>query len=1070
MSKRTDIKSILVIGSGPIVIGQAAEFDYAGTQACLALKEEGYRVILVNSNPATIMTDTEIADAVYIEPLTLEFVSKIIRKERPDALVPTLGGQTGLNLAVELAKSGVLEECDVEILGTKLSAIEQAEDRDLFRSLMNELGEPVPQSEIIHNLDEALRFVEIVGYPVIVRPAYTLGGTGGGICNDEQELYEIVESGLKYSPVTQCLLEKSIAGFKEIEYEVMRDSNDNAIVVCNMENIDPVGIHTGDSIVVAPSQTLSDREYQLLRNASLKIIRALKIEGGCNVQLAIDPDSFNYYIIEVNPRVSRSSALASKATGYPIAKLAAKIAVGLTLDEMKNPVTGKTYASFEPALDYIVTKIPRWPFDKFEEGNRKLGTQMKATGEVMAIGRTFEESLLKAIRSLEVGILHFELPNAETITDQEIEQQIRVATDERLFYLAEGLKRGLSIETIHEWSQIDLFFLHKFSKIVKMENALKMLPFEVELTIEAKKMGFSDYILAKLWGSTELEVYQWRKTKEITSVFKMVDTCAAEFESMTPYFYSSYEDENESIVTPKKSVVVLGSGPIRIGQGVEFDYATVHSVWAIKQAGYEAVIINSNPETVSTDFSISDKLYFEPLTIEDVMNVIDLEKPEGVIVQFGGQTAINLASALVERGVKILGTSLEDVDRAENRDKFEHALSVLDIPQPKGKTAMSVEEAVQVAEEIGYPILVRPSYVLGGRAMEIVDHQEELLHYMTNAVKINPKHPVLIDRYLTGKEIEVDAISDGETVVIPGIMEHIERAGVHSGDSIAVYPPQNLSEEIKQQIVEYTVKLAKGLNIIGLLNIQYVVSNNEVFVIEVNPRSSRTVPFLSKITNIPMANLATKVILGQKLTDLGYENGLAEEKSGVYVKAPVFSFAKLRQVEITLGPEMKSTGEVMGKDETLQKALYKGLLASGIVIKQYGSVLMTVADKDKEEAIKIAERFAEIGYQIFATEGTAQVLSKAKVPCQIVEKIGSDGHNLLNMIHEGKAQLIINTLTKGKQPERDGFRIRRESVENGIPCLTSLDTADAILTVIESMNFSATPMNQMSKVREAVIQ
>ncbi|WP_148629549.1 carbamoyl-phosphate synthase large subunit [Bacillus sp. E214] len=1068
MSKRTDIKSILVIGSGPIVIGQAAEFDYAGTQACLALKEEGYRVVLVNSNPATIMTDTEIADAVYIEPLTLEFVSKIIRKERPDALLPTLGGQTGLNLAVELSNSGVLEECSVEILGTKLSAIEQAEDRDLFRTLMNELNEPVPDSAIIHNLEEAEAFVQTVGYPVIVRPAYTLGGTGGGICSNEEELREIVAGGLKSSPVTQCLLEKSIAGFKEIEYEVMRDSNDNAIVVCNMENIDPVGIHTGDSIVVAPSQTLSDREYQLLRNASLKIIRSLKIEGGCNVQLALDPDSFNYYIIEVNPRVSRSSALASKATGYPIAKLAAKIAVGLTLDEMINPVTGKTYASFEPALDYVVTKIPRWPFDKFEEGNRTLGTQMKATGEVMAIGRTFEESLLKAIRSLEVGILHFELPKAEMIMDEEIEKQIKKATDERLFYIAEGLKRGLTIQLIHEWSRIDLFFLHKFAKIVEMEAKLLEAPFHPGYTLIAKKLGFSDYILAKLWNSSELEVYQWRMDNQIKPVFKMVDTCAAEFESETPYFYSTYEDENESIVTPKRSVVVLGSGPIRIGQGVEFDYATVHSVWAIKEAGYEAIIINSNPETVSTDFSISDKLYFEPLTIEDVMNVIDLEKPEGVIVQFGGQTAINLASALVERGVKILGTSLEDVDRSENRDKFEQALTELNIPQPKGKTALSVEEAVEVADEIGYPILVRPSYVLGGRAMEIVDDQEDLLHYMENAVKINPKHPVLIDRYLTGKEIEVDAISDGETVVIPGIMEHIERAGVHSGDSIAVYPPQNLSESMKEKIIDYTIKLAKGLNIIGLFNIQYVVSNNEVYVIEVNPRSSRTVPFLSKITNVPMANLATKVILGQKLKDYGFENGLVSEKTGVYVKVPVFSFAKLRQVEITLGPEMKSTGEVLGKDDTLQKALYKGLIASGIQIKQYGTVLLTVADKDKEEAVLLAERFNEIGYQIIATEGTAQALDQANIPCRIVGKIGSEEPNLLDMIHNGKAQLVINTLTKGKQPERDGFRIRRESVENGIPCMTSLDTANAILTVLESLTFSTTKMNHMQTAKEAI--
>ncbi|MBP2240064.1 carbamoyl-phosphate synthase large subunit [Cytobacillus eiseniae] len=1069
MTKRTDIKSILVIGSGPIVIGQAAEFDYAGTQACIALKEEGYRVILVNSNPATIMTDTEIADAVYIEPLTLEFVSQIIRKERPDALVPTLGGQTGLNLAVELAKSGVLDECGVEILGTKLSAIEQAEDRDLFRNLMNELGEPVPESEIIHTLEEAYQFVNQIGYPVIVRPAFTLGGTGGGICHDEDELIEIVTSGLKNSPVTQCLLEKSIAGFKEIEYEVMRDSGDNAIVVCNMENIDPVGIHTGDSIVVAPSQTLSDREYQLLRNVSLKIIRALGIEGGCNVQLALDPYSFNYYIIEVNPRVSRSSALASKATGYPIAKLAAKIAVGLTLDEMMNPVTGKTYASFEPALDYIVTKIPRWPFDKFESANRSLGTQMKATGEVMAIGRTLEESLLKAVRSLEANVYHLSLNDADTIDNELLEKRIRKAGDERLFYIGEALRRGVTIETIHEWSQIDLFFLHKMEKIVSFEKDLAAKRFDIEIGRKAKEMGFADITIANAWETNELAVYNWRVENEIVPVYKMVDTCAAEFESETPYYYGTYEDENESIVTERKSVVVLGSGPIRIGQGVEFDYATVHSVWAIKEAGYEAIIINNNPETVSTDFSISDKLYFEPLTIEDVMHIIDLEKPEGVVVQFGGQTAINLAASLVERGVKILGTSLEDLDRAEDRDKFEQALSELQIPQPKGKTALSVEEAVTIANGIGYPVLVRPSYVLGGRAMEIVYKEEELLHYMKNAVKINPEHPVLIDRYLTGKEIEVDAISDGETVLIPGIMEHIERAGVHSGDSIAVYPPQSISAEVKAKLVDYTEKLAKGLGIIGLLNIQYIVANEEVFVIEVNPRSSRTVPFLSKITNVPMAKIATKVILGQSITQQGYQAGLVPEKSGVYVKVPVFSFAKLRRVDITLGPEMKSTGEVMGKDTTLEKALYKGLVASGMKIHPFGSVLMTVADKDKEESLQLAKRFASIGYRLMATSGTAQLLQAAGVSVDVVDKIGSDGPNLLDVIRNGKAQIVINTLTKGKQPERDGFRIRREAVENGVPCLTSLDTADAILKVIESMNFSADPMGKTAEVQEAVL-
>lgn len=1060
MPKRQDIETILVIGSGPIVIGQAAEFDYAGTQACLSLKEEGYRVILINSNPATIMTDTEIADKVYIEPITLDFVSRIIRKERPDALLPTLGGQTGLNMAIELQESGILDELGVEILGTKLDAIHQAEDRDLFRNLMNELGEPVPESDIIHNLHEAFAFVEKIGYPVIVRPAFTLGGTGGGICYNDEDLKEIVTSGLKYSPVSQCLLEKSIAGFKEIEYEVMRDSADNAIVVCNMENVDAVGIHTGDSIVTAPCQTLTDRENQMLRNVSLKIIRALKIEGGCNVQLALDPHSFNYYIIEVNPRVSRSSALASKATGYPIAKLAAKIAVGLTLDEMMNPVTGTTYACFEPTLDYIVTKIPRWPFDKFESAKRNLGTQMKATGEVMAIGRTFEESILKAVRSLEMNQFGLSLKNGAEMTDEWVEKRIRRAGDERLFFIGEALRRGVTVETLHEWSQIDLFFLRKLAKIVALEKEVTEHPFDFETTYKAKRMGFADVTIAELWNVDEIEVYNWRKEQGLVPVYKKVDTCAGEYESATPYFYGTYEEENESIKSNKKSIVVLGSGPIRIGQGVEFDYATVHSVWAIQQAGYEAIIINNNPETVSTDFSISDKLYFEPLTLEDVMHIIDLEQPEGVIVQFGGQTAINLAAGLEARGVKILGTTLEDIDRAENRDKFERALREIGIPQPLGKTAVSVPEAIAIANEIGYPVLVRPSYVLGGRAMEIVYHEQELYHYMENAVEASPEHPVLIDRYLTGTEIEVDGISDGENVLIPGIMEHIERAGVHSGDSIAVYPPQNLSASMMETIADYATRLAKGLNIVGLLNIQFVISEGQVYVIEVNPRSSRTVPFLSKITNIPMANVATKAILGQSIVEQGYSPGLAPTPEGVYVKVPVFSFAKLRRVDITLGPEMKSTGEVMGKDMTLEKALYKGLVASGMVIKESGSVLMTVSDKDKEEVVGIAKRFTDIGYHLLATEGTAQVLQNAGIDVNIVDKIGSDGPTLLDVIQKGEAQVVINTLTKGKQPERDGFRIRRESVENGVPCFTSLDTAEAMLRVIESMTFQTEEMGK----------
>ena len=1059
--KRTDIKTILVIGSGPIIIGQAAEFDYAGAQACLSLKEEGYRVILINSNPATIMTDVEIADKVYIEPISLEFVSHIIRKERPDALLPTLGGQTGLNMAVELQKSGILTECKVEILGTKLSAINRAEDRDLFRELMRELNEPVPESEIVNTLQGAIDFANNIGYPVIIRPAFTLGGTGGGIASNEKELKEITELGLKYSPVNQCLIEKSIAGYKEIEYEVIRDSNDNAIVVCNMENIDPVGIHTGDSVVVAPAQTMTDRENQMLRNASLKIIRALGIEGGCNVQLALDPHSFNYYVIEVNPRVSRSSALASKATGYPIAKIAAKIAVGLTLDEILNPITGNTYACFEPSIDYIVTKFPRFPFDKFETADRRLSTQMKATGEIMAIGRTFEESFQKAIRSLELGIQYLGLKTkqAKALTEEIIEQKIKVCDDERIFIIGEALRRGFDWEKIAEWSQIDKFFIWKLKKIVDFERNLRQLPNltdleKINIIKEAKKYGFSDVNIAHFWGKTAREVFLFRKANNIMPVYKMVDTCAAEFESKTPYFYSSYEEENESIVTDKEKIIVLGSGPIRIGQGVEFDYATVHSVWAIKDMGYEAIIINNNPETVSTDFSISDKLYFEPLTEEDVMNIIELEKPKGVIVQFGGQTAINLAEKLVPYGVKILGTSLEDLDRSENRDKFEKTLQILDIPQPKGKTSTSKNEAIKIAQEIGFPVLVRPSYVLGGRAMEIVYNETELSHYMENAVEASPEHPVLIDRYITGKEVEIDAIYDGESVIIPGIMEHIERAGIHSGDSIAVYPPQNLTQNQVETLVNYTQKLAKELNIIGLMNIQYVLSSEgDVFVIEVNPRSSRTVPFLSKITEIPMAQLATKVILGKKLKDLGYQNGLVPNKEGVFVKVPVFSFSKLTKVDISLGPEMKSTGEVMGKDYTLEKALYKGLIAAGMKVPTYGSILFTVADKHKNEASILAKRFHEIGFRIWATEGTAKYFEQHEIPTKIGYKIDHENENLIDLIQKGKVQYVVNTTTKGKQAKRDGFQIRRMSVENGVPCLTSMDTVEAILKVLESLTF-----------------
>lgn len=1056
MPKRTDIKKILVIGSGPIVIGQAAEFDYAGTQACLALKEEGYEVVLVNSNPATIMTDQEIADTVYIEPITLEFVSRILRKELPDAILPTLGGQTGLNMAMELADSGILTELNIELLGTKLSAIDQAEDRDLFKQLMEELHQPIPESEIVTTVEAAVEFANKIGYPIIVRPAFTLGGTGGGMCDNEEELRTIAENGLKLSPATQCLIERSIAGFKEIEYEVMRDSADNAIVVCNMENFDPVGVHTGDSIVFAPSQTLSDYEYQMLRDASLSIIRALKIEGGCNVQLALDPYSFNYYVIEVNPRVSRSSALASKATGYPIAKLAAKIAVGLTLDEMKNPVTETTYAEFEPALDYVVAKIPRWPFDKFESGERVLGTQMKATGEVMAIGRNIEESLLKAVRSLEIGTYHAELPELAEVSDDALTEKMVKAQDDRLFYLTEAIRRGYSIEEINELTKVDLFFLDKLLHIVELETALAKSINDSELLKQAKQNGFSDIKIAQLWNQTIDEIREFRKQNRILPVYKMVDTCAAEFESQTPYFYSTYEFENESIRSEKESVLVLGSGPIRIGQGVEFDYATVHSVKAIQAAGYEAIIMNSNPETVSTDFSVSDKLYFEPLTLEDVMNVIELEQPIGVIVQFGGQTAINLADPLVKNGVKILGTTIEDLDRAEDRDQFEQVLKSLDIPQPPGDTATSAKEAVKIAERIGYPVLVRPSYVLGGRAMEIVENQSDLEDYMAHAVKASPEHPVLVDRYLIGKECEVDAICDGKTVLIPGIMEHIERAGVHSGDSMAVYPPQTFSEELKATIEDYTRRLALGMNCIGMMNIQFVIHNNEVFVIEVNPRASRTVPFLSKITNIPMAQIATKAILGQSLKELGYQDGLYPESDLVHVKAPVFSFTKLQKVDTYLGPEMKSTGEVMGTDRNLAKALYKAFAAAGLHLPDFGAVLLTVADETKEEALALAKRFKEVGYSLIATAGTAEFLAANGVNAKRIAKISeSDEDNVIDLIRSGEAQVVINTMDKNRQnASEDGFIIRREAVEHGVPLFTSLDTADAILQVMESRAFS----------------
>lgn len=1056
MPKRPDIQKILVIGSGPIVIGQAAEFDYAGTQACLALKEEGYEVILVNSNPATIMTDPTTADRVYIEPLEPEFVERIIRQERPDALLATLGGQTGLNLAMELDRRGVLADCGVELLGTKLSAIEQAEDREQFRDLMYKLGHGVPESEIVQSLDAAWGFAEQIGYPIIIRPAYTLGGTGGGIAHDRASFEQIVESGLKASPVTQVLLEKSIAGMKEVEYEVMRDSSDQAIIVCAMENFDPVGVHTGDSIVFAPTQTLSDRDYQMLRSVSLDIIRALGIEGGCNIQFALDPDSFTYYVIEVNPRVSRSSALASKATGYPIAKLAAKVAVGYKLSELKNPVTETSYASFEPALDYVVAKIPRFAFDKFESADRRLGTQMKATGEVMAIGRNVEEALLKAVRSLELGTEDLAVPRLAQLSQHELERELTTPTDERLWMLYEALRRGYSPEQLHELTKIDRFFLSKLAGIWQQEATLRREPLTPASLVESKRLGFSDKMIARIVNENVETITSLRNDWGVRPVYKMVDTCAAEFASETPYFYGTYEVENEAVKTEKPSILVLGSGPIRIGQGVEFDYATVHSIQTIRDAGYEAIIINNNPETVSTDFSISDRLYFEPLTTEDVLEVIRNEQPLGVIVQFGGQTAINLAASLEAEGVKILGTSLEDLDRAEDRKAFEATLTKEGLAQPPGKTAVTVEEAVACADMLGYPVLVRPSYVLGGRAMEIVYEQSELERYMRHAVVASKERPVLIDRYLTGIEIEVDAICDGTDVYIPGIMEHIERAGVHSGDSIAVYPPQRLSDELKRQVVDYTIKLAKAFRIKGLLNIQFVYAD-DLYVIEVNPRASRTVPFISKVTGLPVARIATQAILGTSLKDLGLGTGLHPEADAISVKVPVFSFAKLKEVDPTLGPEMKSTGEVMATDRTLEKALYKGLVAAGMTIALKGNVLLTIADQDKAEALDIARRFHRLGFRLMATSGTAHALEQAALPVKRVGKISEEGETMLSVIERG-VDIVLNTTTRDALTTKDGFIIRRAAAEQGVLCLTSLDTVKALLQVIESLSFQTTSL------------
>ena len=1055
MPKRTDIKKIMVIGSGPIIIGQAAEFDYSGTQACLALREEGYEVVLVNSNPATIMTDTSIADKVYIEPLTVESVSRIIRKEFPDAILPTLGGQVGLNMALSLAKSGILDELNIELLGTKLDSIEQAEDREKFKELCQKLGEPVPPSTSVKTVQEALDFGDKIGYPIIVRPAFTMGGTGGGICNDRDELAKIAKNGLELSPVTECLIERSIAGYKEVEFEVMRDHDDNAMIVCCMENFDPVGIHTGDSIVFSPSQTLSDKEYQMLRDCSLKLIRALKIEGGCNVQLALDPNSFNYDVIEVNPRVSRSSALASKATGYPIAKMAAKIAVGLTLDEIKNPVTGTTFAEFEPALDYVVCKIPRWPFDKFAKANRELGTQMKATGEVMAIGRTAEEAFQKAVRSLEIDQKDFYSTEAHDASDEELENKLVKAQDDRLFYLAEAFRRGYSMSDVHELTKINFYFLDIVKHIVDLEKSIAADPDDLAVLKNAKKYGFSDHTIANLWHEDEDHVRNLRKRNHLLPIYKMVDTCAGEFVSETPYFYSTYDTENESEKTAKKSVLVVGSGPIRIGQGVEFDYATVHCVKALQKMGYEAIVINSNPETVSTDFSVSDKLYFEPLTLEDVLNVCDLEQPEGVIIQFGGQTSINLAAGLEKHGVKILGTSVEDLNRAEDRELFDQVVKELGLKQPQGITTTTHDGVIKAAEKLGYPVLVRPSYVLGGKAMEIVYNQPELEDYLQNHVDIASSHPILVDDYLDGRECDVDAICDGKRVLIPGIMEHIEHAGVHSGDSMAVYPAQTFSPAIKQKIADITKKLALKLNCRGIMNLQLIERDGEIYIIEVNPRASRTVPFLSKITSIEMAQVATRVIMGESLQKQGYDDGLAPETKMISVKAPVFSFSKLSDVDSYLGPEMKSTGEVMGSDLSFPKALYKAFSGANMQIPDSGNILLTIEDRDKQEILPIAKRFAQIGYRIFATSGTASFLKQNHLHIALVDKIHEDTDtNILNELKDGKIDLVINTMGHDLAKTSDGFVIRQTAIQQNIPLITSLDTARALLTALENRSFA----------------
>ncbi len=1054
MPKKENLKKVMVIGSGPIIIGQAAEFDYAGSQACRALKEEGLEVVLVNSNPATIMTDANMADRVYIEPLTVEFLEEIISKERPDGLLATLGGQAGLNLAVQLSENGILEKYNVELLGTPLAAIEKAEDREMFKETMEKLGEPIPESTIVEDVESAVEFANSIGYPIIVRPAYTMGGTGGGIADNEEELVEIVIKGLKYSMIGQVLIERSVAGWKEIEYEVMRDGNDNCITVCNMENFDPVGVHTGDSIVVAPSQTLTDHEYQMLRSASLRIIRELGIEGGCNAQYALDPNSNQYYVIEVNPRVSRSSALASKATGYPIAKVSAKIAIGYTLDEITNAVTQKTKACFEPSLDYCVVKFPRWPFDKFVYADHTLGTQMKATGEVMSIDRNFEGAILKAVRSLEIGVNRLHMEKLNGWDDARVKKNLSKINDERIFVIAEALRRGIAtVDEIHDITKVDKWFIYKIKNITDIENRIKEEEITPSLMLAAKNVGLADRSIAEVSGKTQDEIRTIRKRMGILPCYKMVDTCAAEFEAATPYYYSTFHAQEDEVDTStnKRKVMVLGSGPIRIGQGVEFDYCSVHSVWALRNMGIEAIIVNNNPETVSTDFDISDRLYFEPLTAEDVLNIIDKEQPEGVIVQFGGQTAINLAAALQAAGVKIFGTSVNDIDRAEDRERFDEVLTQAQIPRPKGISVTNLEDAISGAADIGYPVMVRPSYVLGGRAMEIVYNETELRDYMSRAVQVTPDHPVLVDRYMQGTEVEVDGISDGIDVVIPGIMEHVERAGVHSGDSIAVYPPQTLSSKVIYTIIDYTKRLATGLHVKGLLNIQYVVVNDEVYVIEVNPRSSRTVPFLSKITDVQMVDVATQVALGKTLKELGYKSGLVPPRPYVAVKAPVFSFAKMQDVDIALGPEMKSTGEVMGIDYHYARALYKAIIGSGTNISTDGCILFTVADKDKDEMKQLAKAFSELGFHLVATEGTAKAIRSIGIDAEIVGKVHERSSDIIQMIKNGKINMVINTLTQGKHVAKDGFRIRRATVEHGIACLTSLDTAWEVMRVLSFM-------------------